>query len=137
VCLILSAFEDIPVRDLPKVDIAFTSTPYFGKEIYDESEEGKSRQSRERYPTYNEWRRRFLSPLISHSIQCLRKHGSLALNIANVLIKSIRYPLIKDTIKIADNCGFSLVKRLELFFPAYGKGLKHKRIEPILIFRRT
>lgn len=133
--LILSPFEDVPLFKLPKVDIAFTSPPYFGKEIYDESDD-KDKQSRERYPTYIDWVKGFLRPMLKKAVACLRLHGTLAINIADVTLKGHRYPLINKTIQIAESIGFPLVDRLELYFPGWGRGLKDKKYEPILIFRR-
>jgi hypothetical protein len=133
--LILSAFEDVPISKLPKVDVAFTSTPYFGKEIYDESPEGKARQSRERYPTYPKWKEGFLKPLIRNTCSCLVTGGTIALNIADVTIKGHKYPLIRDTIQIAKETGWCLSDRLEIFFSGFGKELDRVKTEPVLIFR--
>ena len=50
--IIESPFENVDETLLNKSELAFTSPPYFLKEIYDENEESKKLQSRERYPTY-------------------------------------------------------------------------------------
>lgn len=133
--LILSPFEDVPMSKLPKVDVAFTSPPYFGKEIYDESDD-KEKQSRERYLTYAEWVKGFLRPMMKKAIACLRPQGILAINIADISLKSYRYPLIDKTIQIAEAEGFPLADRLELHFGGFGKGLSKTKHEPVLIFRR-
>lgn len=129
--LICSPFED--VETLPKVDLAFTSTPYFAKEIY---EENNPKQSRERYPEYKSWLRGFLKPLMKLTRQALTTKGIMALNIADVKIGKNRYPLTKDTVRIAQHLGFKLTEQLEVAFFGFGKGLAKQKTEPIFIFKK-
>ena len=132
--LINLPFEDC--TNLPKVDIAFTSPPYFVKEIYDENDK---RQSRERYPGYKQWREKFLRVMIEKSIECLRPKGSLILNISDIKYKNKIIPLQKDTIKITKECGYKLVETLELHMARFGKGVQKTKIrfEPILVFKKN
>jgi len=129
--IICSPFED--VQELPKVDLAFTSTPYFSKEIY---ESDNPKQSRERYPEYKSWLKGFLKPMMKKTRESLRPKGIMALNIADVKIGKHKYPLAKDTVKIAHHVGFELVEQLEMVFSGFGKGLAKWKTEPIFIFKR-
>ena len=133
--LIKNAFEDVPQQTLPKVDIAFTSPPYFSKEIYDDTPTKKV-QSRERYPNYTDWLKYFLRPMILKSILCLRRTGTLAINIADIKVKTHTYPLVNDTIKLAAQAQYKLVGRLEIVFGGFGKGNDKIKTEPVLLFRK-
>lgn len=130
--LICSPFEDVKIH-LPKVDLAFTSTPYFAKEIY---EADNPKQSRERYPEYEDWLKGFLKPMMKKVRESLNPKGIMALNIADVKIGKNRYPLAKDTVRIAQHVGFKLIEQLEVAFFGFGKGLAKQKTEPIFIFRK-
>ena len=112
------------------VSLVFSSPPYFDVEKYSL----EPTQSYVRYPTYDEWRERFLRTLIRHSHRILRPGGSLVLNVANVS----RYPLATD----AEEIGRSLfgdcrvIRMMMNAMPvqrAERKGLY--RWEPVLVFR--
>jgi len=124
-------FED--VRKLPKVGLAFTSPPYFSKEIYDE---GNPDQSRERYTTYKDWLKGFMKPMIERTKGALLPNGIIAINVGNIKIKNKQYPLVKDTVRIAKKNGLTLTEQLELYMPGFGRGLAKRKFEPILIFRK-
>ena len=126
-----SPFEDVGY--LPKVDLAFTSTPYFAKEIY---EQNNPKQSRERYPEYKDWLKCFLKPMMKKVRIVLNQKGIMALNIADVKIGKNKYPLVKDTVRIAQHVGFDLVDQLEMAFSGFGKGLSKQKTEPIFVFKR-
>lgn len=134
VTIICSPFEDVENKSLSKVDLAFTSTPYFLKETY---EENNPKQSCERYPTYREWLNGFLKSMIIKTREVLNSNGIMALNIADVKIKGKLYPLVKSTIRIAKQNGFVLTERLELKFFGFGKGLDKQKTEPVLIFEKA
>lgn len=133
--LICNAFEDVPLETLPKnIDTAFTSPPYFNKEIYDSSKKGMQMQSRERYKSYKKWCKHFLIPLIQKTKQCLCINGILALNIHNIKDGKKKYNIVQDSIKIAIANGFHLQETLYLYMPGFGKNLKKVKYEHVLIF---
>lgn len=134
--IIASAFEDNweKVEGLPKVDLAFTSTPYYLKEIYEES---NPNQSRERYPKYKDWLKGFLKPMLKKTKAALRPKGVLALNIADVKIRNKTFPLNTDAVRIAQHLGFTLIEQLEVAFFGFGRGLSKQKTEPIFIFRKS
>jgi len=129
--IICQPFEDVSIEKLGIPDLAFTSPPYFSKEIYDED---SPTQSRERYVNYEAWRKNFLFVMIKKTYQVLPKKGILALNINDVKIKNKKYPLVKDSIEFAKHIGFVFDETLYMKFSGFGKGLKKTKHEPILIF---
>jgi hypothetical protein len=132
--LICSPCEDVDIKELGEPDLAFTSPPYFLKEIY---EENGQTQSRERYPTYKSWRRNFLSVMLEKTYRVLQPKGILALNIADVKIKNKRHPLVADTKKCAKKLGLRQVDTLYFRISGFGRGAMGPKDEQILIFKKT
>lgn len=96
-----------PYRD--QVDFAFTSPPYFCKEIYSDEDT----QSCNRYKTARDWCNGFLVPMMRFQHVCLKDSGRSAVNIADVTIKDVRYPLSQWIIKAAEKVGFKLENKME------------------------
>ena len=92
----LSAFKD-------KIDIVFTSPPYFNKEVYDGE---NKKQSMNKFVEYENWKEGFLKQLISKSFYALKKGHYFILNIEDILQKGIRYNLVEDSIELAQKIGF-------------------------------
>lgn len=108
-------------------DLAFTSPPYFNTEEYSTEET----QSYLRYPTYEEWKEKFLKRVIHNCNIALKKEGTLIINIANVPTAPT---LEKDTISIAKDEGFTPIDTLKLILSSIaGKGIKY---EPVFIFKK-
>jgi len=66
--------------DFPKVNMILTSPPYFDLEIYDDG----PKQSVQRFPSYKEWVRGFIRPLIDKGIDRLCSGGVSCWNVAKV-----------------------------------------------------
>jgi hypothetical protein len=62
-----------------KVDLVFTSPPYFSAELYHE----EPTQSSRKFGTYQDWREHFLARTMQTGAEWLRKGGYLILNVAN------------------------------------------------------
>lgn len=89
-----------------KVDLVFTSPPYFKAEIYSES----LNQSCNEFPTYDAWICGFLLPMIKNSYQCLNDDGYIALCVGDYTCRKKVYPIVQDTKDIIDqNFGSSFV----------------------------
>lgn len=133
--LFCGPFEDLKQSELPKnqIDLAFTSPPYFQNEIYDE--ESKT-QSRERYKEYNSWLENFLRVLFQKTKPTLKKKGKLAMNIMDVNVKKKRYPLVNDTLRIAEEEGYKLTQQIQMKLISFGKGLDKRKAEPIFVFKK-
>jgi hypothetical protein len=88
-------------------DFAFTSPPYFSKELYENYWlEGRAVQSWSRYPTGEEWKTGFLDKMMLYQYSCL-KHGSYSVvNIADVTIRNKIYNLVDWCKDSAARAGF-------------------------------
>ena len=85
-----------------KLDMVFTSPPYFDREQYSDDDE----QSFKAYPMYSDWRDNFLKPTLTNAYESLRNDRYLLWNIADIKIgKSIFHPLEQDSIDIIESLG--------------------------------
>ena len=85
-----------------KLDMVFTSPPYFDREQYSEDDE----QSFKSYPMYSDWRDNFLKPTLTNAYNSLKNYRYLWWNIADIKIgKSIFHPLEQDSIDIIESLG--------------------------------
>lgn len=134
--------HNVPAEDLPhnvvrdRCDFGFTSPPYFCKEIYSD----EPTQSCNRYLTGDEWRDGFLKPMMRLQFAALKEGSYAIINIADVNIKSVRYPLVEWTKEAGQLAGFDYI-RTDSFPYAGGnfganKDTSVKREEPVLIFQK-
>lgn len=63
-----------------KMDLTFTSPPYFNTERYNDE---NPNQSYVRYPTYDEWISGFLTPMLERCIFATKPGGKVIMNVAN------------------------------------------------------
>ena len=110
-----------------KVDLCFTSPPYFNTERYSDEES----QSFKKYTTPKEWNEGFLKKTMENCSACLKDLGYMIINIANV--KSHK-TLEQDTVEIAKELGFVLEDTLKLRLSSLTKG--GFKYEPIFVFRK-
>ena len=120
------AFEDLELeKDF--YDLSFSSPPYFNTEEYSYEDN----QSFIRYKTKEEWKEKFLKPLIEKNYQYLKKGGNFIINIANV--KTYK-ELEKDTLDICKEVGFEYITTYKMSLSALmSKGFKY---EPIFHFKK-
>lgn len=134
---------DIPVEDLDLepfrnyCDFAFTSPPYFCKELYEEDDE----QSWVRYTTGTEWKEGFLDKMMLFQYSALKENTVSAVNISDVKIKGKEYPLIEWCIDSGMSAGFKL-KEVEHFKLQKRIGKGHEFAEDVakevvLIFHKA
>jgi len=94
-----------------KLDLIFTSPPYFDREQYSDDDE----QSFKSYPQYDDWRDNFLKPTLENSFNSLRDDRYLLWNIADIKIgKDKFYPLEQDSIDILTNLGMEYQGKLKM-----------------------
>lgn len=112
-----------------KIDLCFTSPPYFNTEIYSEEDT----QSCHKFKEVSSWNENFLRKTIKNCYGVLKDNGKLILNVANVLSHKT---LEKDTLEIAKEEGFFLKETLQLKLStiSYKGGHKH---EPVFVFEKT
>ena len=136
VCLVNKPVEDVSVDEVGGpggCDFAFTSPPYFSKELYSLS----GSQSHVKFPTGEAWRVGFLEPMMRVTHAALKPGGVLAINIANVKIKNREFPLVEWAVDAADGAGFVLRLRETYGIPRVpGAQVKDdiEDSEPLLVF---
>jgi hypothetical protein len=84
-----------------KLDLVFTSPPYFAKEAYSEDPE----QSYKKFGQYEEWREGFLRPTLTTAVEWLRPGRYLLWNIADAVFGGDMLPLEKDSTDILLSLG--------------------------------
>jgi hypothetical protein len=132
--------EDInPARWAQRCDFMFTSPPYFNKERYSDD----PNQSGNRYPAADDWREKFLVPMMKLTFESLAKGGHAAINIADVLVEKIRHPLGDWTVAAGKRVGFEHIGTLDFpiggsrrFGGMKGSAKEDESVEPIFLFRR-
>ena len=94
-----------------KLDLVFTSPPYFDREQYSNDET----QSFKSYPQYDDWRDNFLKPTLENAFHSLRNDRYLLWNIADIKIgKDKFHPLEQDSIDILTNLGMEYQGKLKM-----------------------
>ena len=129
-----------------KLDLVFTSPPYFDREQYSNDEE----QSYKAYPQYDDWRDNFLKPTLTNAYESLRNDRYLLWNIADIKIGKDKYhPLEQDSIDIIKSLGGEHQGKLKMLMTRM-IGLEPKNVknsvkvngsyykfEPIIIFYKS
>lgn len=92
--------ENFPIENLNKVDVVLTSPPYFNLEVYS----GDTEQSYNQHTQYDDWRDRWLVPLIHRCLNRLTDDGISAWNVMNVG----KLDLSGDVIKTHEQSGWTL-----------------------------
>jgi len=85
-----------------KVDLIFTSPPYFNREAYSENE----KQSYKKFgSSYNAWRHGFLAPTLETCVEYLRPERYLLWNVADLLVSGKYLPIEQDSRDILESLG--------------------------------
>jgi hypothetical protein len=87
-----------------KLDLVFTSPPYFAKEAYSDDE----KQSYKAHSTYEAWRDNFLYPTLKTAVEYLKEDRYLLWNIADVQFDGRWLPLLTDSINILRSFGMEI-----------------------------
>ena len=80
--------EDLPYNELPDIDCAFTSPPYFSTEQYNKGGEKEENQSWFKFNEYEKWRDDFYLPVAEKT---LSKSKFMLVNIMDPKVKNVRY----------------------------------------------
>jgi DNA modification methylase len=114
-------------RPKEKVDLCFTSPPYFNTEKYSDEDT----QSYVKYPEEQKWIDGFLFQTIENCYESLKKNGYLLMNIANT---SSGKNIENATLDISKGFGLVHEKTLQLTLSSVmGAGYKY---EPIFVFKK-
>lgn len=87
-----------------KFHLFFTSPPYFNKERYSNDPE----QSYIKYPTYFQWKNKFLKSMLRNIYDLLTDGGEAWINVADIKQGNTIYSIEKDLQSIAKELGFKL-----------------------------
>ena len=128
-----------------KLDISFTSPPYFNREQYSQDET----QSFKAYGEYEDWRDNFLRPTLTTIYEYLKNDRYILWNIADIKIgENTYYPLEQDSIDILKDLGCEYKGKLKMLMTRMvgldpsKSGIKnaveyegkHYKFEPIFVF---
>jgi len=121
------------------VNVSLTSPPYFNREKYSKDKS----QSYLMYPTYPEWRIKFLKGMIDNVHELLIPGGNFYLNISNIYEPNgIVYPMEMDSVTFFQECGMKPVTTYKMLLQGtsksvnfVGEGIDHK-FEPIFVFEK-
>jgi hypothetical protein len=118
---------------LGKVDIAFSSPPYFIAEIYEKDNPNQAAFDGSYYNFINVWWRK----TVSNVDKLLKLDGIFAINIMN---KANKYNLAEDMTNIIKENGYELIRTFNICLTRtfnINKMDNSKKLEPIFIFRKT
>ena len=132
-----------------KIDLVFTSPPYFRAEIYCK----EATQSAIKFRTYPEWREGFLRRTLKTCADYLRPGGYILWNIADISIKGKYVPLEQDSIQALTEFGLIYERKLKMLLstgpgacrteqgmPVTKNSVMHngklRKYEPIFVFRK-
>ena len=130
-----------------KMDIVFTSPPYFNREQYSQDEN----QSFKAYSEYEDWRDNFLRPTLTTAYTYLKNDRYILWNIADIKIgESLYYPLEQDSIDIISELGGEYKGKLKMLMTrmvgldpsksGIKNAVKHNgkayKFEPIFVFHK-
>lgn len=93
-----------------KLDMVFTSPPYFAKEVYSDDPE----QSCHKFSQYEDWKNGFLYPTLKTAVEYLRHDRYLLWNIADAAFDGVLLPLEEDSRKILEQLGMTYVMTLKM-----------------------
>jgi len=130
-----------------KLDLSFTSPPYFNREQYSQDEN----QSFKAYGEYEDWRDNFLRPTLTTIYEYLKNDRYILWNIADIKIgNSTYYPLEQDSIDILEELGCEYKGKLKMLMTRMvgldpsKSGIKNAvefegkqyKFEPIFVFHK-
>lgn len=111
------------------LDLCFTSPPYYNTEQYSDEDT----QSWIKYPTKEEWLNGFLKKTFENCYKGLKPNGKMLINIANV---KTYLSLEEDTVRVAEECGFTLIDTWKLSLSSMPSDDNKFKYEPIFIFQK-
>lgn len=93
-----------------KIDLVFTSPPYFAKEVYSDDPE----QSCHKFSQYDDWVEGFLRPTLQTAVEYLRPNRYLLWNIADAAFDGKLLTLEEDSCRILKELGMEYVTTLKM-----------------------
>lgn len=115
--------------DPPKINLVFTSPPYFDRERYSQAKS----QSWRRYATLDAWVAGFLRPVTERAYRALSRGEHFVVNIADLKTRGGTVPHIERTIGAAQEVDFTHIETLIMPLAAINK---RSPTESVLVFRK-
>lgn len=97
-----------------KLDLVFTSPPYFSKEVYSADPE----QSCHKFDNYAAWRDEFLEPTLRTAVEYLRGDRYLLWNISDIVLSGEMLPLEEDSHAILKSLGMEYITTIKMVLAA-------------------
>ena len=116
--------ENIINELINKIDLAFSSPPYFNLEIYTKEET----QSISKFPQYDDWLEYYVRPTIKNIYKYLKNDGLFIVNVKNIT-EGKQEPIADSWKSIAFEEGFELIEILDMKHKAGKMALKTYRNE--------
>lgn len=127
-----------------KIDLAFSSPPYFDLEVYTNDDKQCENKHKGNYPA---WVELYVKPTVQNIKRYLKEDGIFALNIKNGTYGGYEH-LLDDWTKCAEDEGFEIVDELTMYHQSarialsnymvqkYGEGYELKSgTEPVRVFK--
>ena len=121
-----------------KMDIAFSSPPYFDLEIY----QSDNQSYKENQTTYEDWISNYVKPTIQNIYKYLKKDGIFAVNIKNNA-QIIKYDIEGDWNRIVKENGFEYIETMHRQNPKRVSGVENsdehymsEGKEPITVYKK-
>jgi hypothetical protein len=115
--------------DPGKVDLVFTSPPYFDREQYSQ----RPGQSWIHYGDLRSWVEGFLAPVVKTAWESLSSGQYLILNFADIKVKGGAVPLVAEAVSVAQGVGFTHTETLEMPLSRLNRNAAS---EPVLVFQK-
>lgn len=122
-----------------KVDLCYTSPPYFDTEKYAQ----ESSQSFIKFSTHGDWLNNFIGKTMENCFASLKDDGTLIVNIANCnSFQDLENAFVRRT----EQVGFRLIRTMKLelnAMPGQGKGRRIRtegdlqKFEPVFVFKKA
>ena len=138
-CVLYTQGSEVLIEDLEdKIDVSFTSPPYFNLEKYSDDHSSSTNN----YNNYLLWVKSFVIPTIKNTYRYLKVGGYAMINIKNINKKETCYD---DFYKAFSNInGFEYVETFDLKISKKQYGMQYedkkgeiKNSEPIMCFRKV
>lgn len=134
----VSIYKDVAENFCPneligKVKLAFSSPPYFNREIYS----NERTQSCNKFKTWDKWLNGFWFQTIDNCHKLLKKDGYFIANINDIKVnKNLTLPLIGETVRYCEKKFSKRHPNLYLFMSGFGTNNNKNKKEIFLIFQK-
>lgn len=139
ICDIRCCGSEVFIKDfVNKMDVSFTSPPYFNLEKYSND----NSQSTNNYDNYSNWVINFVIPTVNNTYKYLKVGGYAMINIKNINKKETCFDDFFNA--FSSNEGFEYIETFDMEIPKKQYGMQYnnekgviKNKEPVMVFRKV